>query len=58
MYQRQHQFSNHIKGADIYSLKYLDDLYIRVKSRWEAKMQDPIQPGSKQKHNVSLEKSS
>ena len=37
---------------------YLDDFDIRVKSRWQTKMQDPVQPGSKKKDNVSLEKSS
>lgn len=36
----------------------LDDLDIGVKPRGQTEMQNPVQPRSKQKHNVGLQKSS
>lgn len=44
------------KTSDLFI--YLDDFDIRVKSGWQTKMQNPVEPGSEQKHNISLEKSS
>lgn len=40
------------------SFTHLDDFDIRVKSRRQAEMQNPVEPGSEQKHDIGLEKSS
>lgn len=58
MLEFRHIFTPGIRRIPFQTVTHLDDLYVGIKSGRQTKMQNPVQSGSKQKHDVSLEESS